>query len=264
MSTPVVKYSCVLLNGTNKKGLLRKDESGYYECALGAFNTYNSQDQYYPLLDSVKAMFEPGGSLRRRLDSGLCKGEMGHPSPERNQSVVDFIKRVLVIDPARVAVHIKAVTLQPMRDETGKEIVLAMGQVKPTGPFGDGVEKSLSNPEENAAFSIRSLADEKYANSRVEKHVSLIVTWDYVSEPGIAVANKFRTPTLESRVAEVDVTPAILRKLERERVAECGLEGKNPYTMVLTDLGWTKVGLMDHILKPRVEIDRSMHRYLKW
>ena len=253
MTEQAVKYSCTLLHGTGKQGKLPKDDKGYYECALGAFNVYNSAGQYYPLLDSVKEMFKEGGALRRRLDRGLCRGEMDHPAPEKGQSLMDFIKRVLTIQPDRVAVHIASVYLMPMKDDKKNDIVVAMGRVKPSGPYGDSLERSLENVEENVAFSIRSLADEKRTGTRTEKHVTMIVTWDYVNEPGIAVANKFQTPTLENFNEDVIVTRDMLTQIAAETVEGVSLESAAAATMVLTELGWQKVQL----IKPNTS-------YLKW
>lgn len=244
MADNSVKYSCTLVHGSGKAGRLRKDEKGYYECTLGAFNVYNSAGQYYPLMDSVKKMFEPDGSLRRRLERGLCRGEMDHPSPQRGQTAMDFIRRVLTIVPDRVAVHIASVSLENMKDDKGNDIVIALGRVKPSGPFASVLEASLENVEENVAFSIRSLADERVMNNRTEKHINMIVTWDYVNEPGIAVANKFQTPTMESRGIQMNVTPQILTSIAKERFAGISLESATTATMVLRELGWQKVQLI--------------------
>lgn len=248
-----VNYTCTLVHGTGKIGKLKTDEKGYSECTLGAFNVYNGSGQYYPLLDSVKEMFAEGGSLRRRLDRGLCRGELDHPSPQPGQPVMDFIKRVLSIQSDRVSHHIASVRLDEARDDKGNLIVLATGRVKPSGPYANVLEQSLNNTEENVAFSIRSLADEKNINSRTEKHVTMIVTWDYVNEPGIAVANKYQTPTMESLGNNILITEDMLNRIASDRIEGVTLESATNATMVLTELGWQKV----QVINPK-------HSYLNW
>ena len=235
-----VNYSCNLVHDASKKRKLNVDDKGYYEVTLGAFNVYNSVGEYYPALESVKQMFSPGGALRRRLDNGACRSEMDHPNPSDHPNLMDFIKRVLTIQSDRVCAHIASVKLEDTRDDKGNPIVLCMGRVKPSGPFGPTLHASLENTEENVAFSIRSLTDNHRRNGRVEKNIKNIVTWDYVNEPGISVANKFQTPTLESLGDEVLIQEAMLSKIASEK-SQVGLESAQAATMVLTDLGWNKI-----------------------
>jgi hypothetical protein len=77
-----IRYSVTSLPGQNNTANLAVDSTGYYRCILGGFNMCNNSGVYYPLLDSVKKLFEVGGIVRRRLDNGLCKGEYGHPQVE--------------------------------------------------------------------------------------------------------------------------------------------------------------------------------------
>jgi hypothetical protein len=232
------------VHGTDKKRKLKVDANGYYECTLGAFNIYNSSGEYYPALESVKEMFSPGGSLRRRLDNGTCRGELDHPSPAQCKNLMDFIKRVLTIQPDRVSHHIASVTLNETRDDKGNNIVLCTGRLKPSGPYASTLQASLENVEENVAFSIRSLTNDKTLNGRKEKHIQTIVTWDYVNEPGISLANKFQTPTLESLDSEVVILEDMLSDIAREK-SPLGMESARAAAMVLTDLGWHKVEVIN-------------------
>jgi hypothetical protein len=253
MSNRSINYTCQLLHGTDKQGLLKQDANGYYECALGAFDVYNSAGQYYPMLESIAEMFAPGGALRRRLDRGFCRGEYDHPKPVPGRPVMEFIRRVVTIDPDRVSHHIRDVSLTETKDHEGKRIVLTTGWVKPSGPFGPTLKESLDNPEENTAFSIRSLTDDKFQNGRIEKRINTIVTWDYVNEPGIHVANKFQTPTLEDLEEPFEIFEDHLRAVAEAPAEEVSMESKETATMVLTELGWQKV---QRIIPST--------RYLKW
>ena len=42
-------FSCTSLMGTNKAGVLKPDENGYYTVVLGALDVYNSAGDFYPL-----------------------------------------------------------------------------------------------------------------------------------------------------------------------------------------------------------------------
>lgn len=234
-----VKYSCAIIAG-DKKRQLKRDDHGYFEHTLGAFNVYNSAGKYYPLLDSVKKMFDVGGTLRRRLDNGQCRGEFEHPAPQPGQSLTDFIQRVVTIKADRVSHHIASVRLEESKDEQGRPVVLCIGRVKPSGPYGNVLNESLTNPEENVAFSIRSLTNERMGPGRRELHVTNIVTWDYVNEPGISLANKYQTPTLES--IDTDILIPRTEMVKARDMAGVGMEDcREGISRVLTELGWETV-----------------------
>ena len=249
-------YGVTVVRGVQKSKTLKQDTNGYYECVLGAFNVYNSEGKYYPLMPNVKKMFEAGGSLRRRLDNGQCRGEYEHPSPKPNQSNMDFIGRVLNIKSSMVSHHIAKVDLVPGKDDKGRDIVLCMGHVKPSGPYGEALSKELDNPEENVAFSVRSLTNDISAGGRIEKHVNNIVTWDHVNEPGISAATKYGTPTMESIGTGTAVYESMLHQLvASSRSHNLGMEGADSHiTRVLTDLGWRSAQI----------INPSNPKYLTW
>lgn len=71
--------------------------------------------------------------------------------------------------------------------------------------MGNALADSLKNPSENVCFSIRSFTRDIPTNGVIHKHLMNIVTWDYVNEPGISVATKWKAPTLES-FEDVEVT----------------------------------------------------------
>lgn len=251
-----ITYSCNVIN-RSKKNKLKQDDNGYYEIVLGAFNIYNSEGKYYPLLESVSEMFSPGGSFRRRLDNGACRSELGHPAMEDGQSIQSFIQRVLKIEPTKVCAHIASVTLNETKDEDGKPIVLTIGRVKPSGPYADALKASLENVEENVAFSIRSLAADKQVRGRIEKHVSNIITYDAVVEPGIHLATKYATPSLEELAKEIAFTDVDLRLIANKRNEGVSLESASEAKRILTDLGWVKAEIINPDNLP-------MPRFLDW
>lgn len=194
-----ITYSCTALSGTNKKGILKPDADGYYEVVLGALDMHNNSGQFYPF-QSAKHAFESSGSLMRRIQNGALKGECGHPRKLPGMSNRDFIGRVLDVYEPNVSHHIKEITLvrDKVKDKNGKYCIAIMGKVKPAGPRGPALAAALENPDENVSFSIRSLTQDEITPSSWTKHIKTVVTFDWVNEPGMHVANKYSAPGLES------------------------------------------------------------------
>ena len=196
-------YQCTALLGTNKKGVLKADADGYYEVTLGAFDYHNSVGDFYPLSDKVKEMFEESGSLQRRIKNAALRGEYGHPKYVPGQSAREFLSRVMEIRETNVCMHISEVAIDTssFSNEAGKKIPVVIGRIKPSGPMGEHLAASLENAKENVCFSVRSLTDDvetTRGSGMYNKFIRHIVTWDYVNEPGINIANKFNFPSMES------------------------------------------------------------------
>lgn len=195
-----VKYTCTALVGKNKAGVLTPDEDGYYTMTVGALDTYNSNNAYYPL-EPGKKLFDESSSFMRRVKSGNCKGEVGHPKPLPGQKQTMYLNRILSIEETNVCCHFRSFYLQ---EDKENGVVSIMAELKPAGPKGDSLKEALENKHENVCFSIRSLTDDIRSMSGViHKNLKTIVTFDWVTEPGISVANKYESPSLESNVNEM-------------------------------------------------------------
>ncbi len=240
----IVKYTASTLPGVNPVSNLEADNNGYYKCILGGFNLSNHSGIYYPLLPSVKQLFDVGGIVRRRLDSGLCRGEYGHPNVS-GLPLEQALQRLMKIEPTMVSHHIKSIELKNSKDEFGKAIVLAIGEVKPTGPYGSFVKEQLDNPEENVAFSIRSITADKLVDNKMTKVVLDALTYDYVTEPGIKHATKFNSMSLEELFPGMIFTEDTLN-LAISHTNNYGLEEEtSTLTMVKNHLGWNKVRVVN-------------------
>lgn len=193
-------YSCTALAGTNKVGLLKPDENGYYTMVLGALEYPNSRGDIYTLASAQK-LFEEGSALLRRIRNGQLRAEYGHPKQLPGQSLSEYTSRILTIYEEKVCAHISEVWIDynNVKDkESGKAIITFLGKVKPCGPYGHCLKEILDDPKQNAAFSVRSITSNRQVGFRLYKDFTLIVTWDYVNEPGLAPANKFQSPALEA------------------------------------------------------------------
>lgn len=197
-TTNAVMFSCVSLAGTNKVGQLKKDENGYYTMVVGALNMFNSAGMYYDF-NAAKHFFEESHSFMRRVKRGALRGEYGHPRREHYMNLQQYYMRLLDIHPDKVCCHFAKIWLDfdNFKDEQGRPIVAILAHVMPSGPLGNVLEKQLQNPMENVCFSIRSFTDDKPVGGVIHRHIKTIVTFDYVNEPGMSVAEKYKSPALE-------------------------------------------------------------------
>lgn len=200
----LIKFACTSLEATNKKGILPPDEHGYYELPIGGLNILNSAGQWYDY-NGAKELFESSSQLMRRVKRGALRGEVGHPQPLPGQSMDDYTMRILTIDEKNVCAHFAEIFLNftDFKGADGKPIIAIMGKVAPSGPHAPMLERALKNPKENVCFSIRSFTQDSYDKGRYTRVLKNVVTFDYVNEPGIHIAEKFKSPALESKFEKV-------------------------------------------------------------
>lgn len=236
-------FGCTALMGTNKAGNLKPDASGYYKMVLGAFDAYNSAEQYYPVQPALELLHE-SSALMRRIQNGALRGELGHPRKLPGMSDRDFLMRIADIHEQNVCVHIRKVELLPsgMRDEQGRPVVGVIGELKPSGPHAATLQASLDNAAENVCFSIRSITNDRYEGGRYTKLLRAIYTWDYVNEPGMSVAKKWRAPGLETlqEVLMDDVAMrGVARSLKKSGPGSMESDGTRVLRQTMRDLGFT-------------------------
>jgi len=196
-----VRFTCTALDNTGKQGILNKDDDGYYTVVLGALGVYNSAGQFYEHQEAVK-LFEGSSSFQRRVKGGKLKGELGHPKFMPGMTEDQFVNRVMNIYEDNVACHYKEIWLDfdSVKDEQGKPVIAMLAKVKGSGPHGGHFEKSLDNKHENVCFSIRAFTDDYREHGITKRVLRQIITWDVVTEPGISVAEKYKSPKLECYV----------------------------------------------------------------
>ncbi len=251
MSTERVVYGCTALVGTNKTGKLSPDSDGYYELVLGGLDCYNSGGAFYPL-SSARGLFEKSSSLMRRIESGACRGEYGHPKKDPNQNMSSFLQRVSTIYEDNVCCHFKDVRIEQnaIKDPDGNRVVAIVGRVKPSGPKGEYLRTSLESKDENVCFSVRSLTDDRVEGGRLVKHIRSIITWDYVNEPGIAMAKKWYAPSLES-FDEASFSRDMVENLDSHVAPGVSMESAQQLReSIFVDFGWKKTSKSALILPP--------------
>ncbi len=193
-----IGFTCTALRGSNKAGILRQDDNGYYTCVVGALDMFNSAGQFYEY-NQARELFESSSTLMRRVQRGALRGELGHPRREQGQSLESFAHRVMSIHEDKVCCHHKELWLdfESVKGDNGKPVIAIMSKVMPSGPFGDVLRRSLENPNENVSFSIRAFTDDKMWMGILRRTLKTVVTFDAVNEPGMSVAVKWNSPALE-------------------------------------------------------------------
>lgn len=194
-----IRFACTSLAGVNKVGKLKKDADGYYEVVVGALNFYNSAGQLY-VYEQAKELFTSSSQLMRRVSRGALRGENGHPKKLPGMTNDQFAQRIMSIYEDRICCHFKSIEIDfdRVKDENGKPVVAIVAWVKPSGEQAKALQDTLDNPNENVCFSIRAFTDDFQERGITKRVLKTIVTWDHVNEPGISVAEKFRSPSLEN------------------------------------------------------------------
>ena len=196
-----VRFACTALAGTNRAGKLVADANGYYDMVVGGLNVFNSVGQYYTY-EGAKELFEESSQFMRRVKRGVLAGEQGHPKWQPGMSEAAYAQRIMSIYEENVCCHHKEVYLDfdNVKDEAGRPVIAIRSKLKPAGPHGEALRQSLENPDENVCFSIRAFTDDFQDRGRglTKRILRTIVTWDRVTEPGLSVAEKYKSPSLES------------------------------------------------------------------
>ena len=220
------------IKSTADNKVLEQDKDGYYKVNLGALNAFNSGGSFYTA-EGVKSLInDSSSSLARRLKSGNLKAEVGHPQMTPGMTKTNFYIRNMKIDITNTCGHIRELILTPTNEPSGVpgqgNYILIEGWVKPGGIHGDALKKALDNPEENVAFSIRSFTSDKVVNGINIKKILQIVTWDWVNEPGIAKATKWKKLSIESReVCSMELDELMSEGGEINQCFNCSLESED-------------------------------------
>jgi hypothetical protein len=180
---------------------------------LGALEYPNSVGYTYALQGALH-LFAESSTFMRRVQDGYLTGECGHPKRAPGMTYDDYMVRVHTLEETNISHHISKVWLDYSQKHLHNGAVLIMGKVKPSGPMGAALREALSNPEQNVAFSIRSFTRDD--DVRRIKYLDTILTWDWVSEPGLRPANKFASPALESVCMDLDVPLEVLLAAQKK------------------------------------------------
>jgi len=188
-----------------KQGILPKDDKGRYIVMVGAYNAKNTSGDKYVFTQQVKNLFSKSVARTRCADKQLY-GEADHPelSHFRNktrsfeEAVAMYMDRLWVVPTKNQAHQIHDFWFEELPDRVDGQPVYGVFNL--ISPINERQRASLENPEENTAYSVRSFIDKE--PSRLQGwlvETTELITWDWVTNPGISYAGKYNTPGLESQ-----------------------------------------------------------------
>ena len=142
------RVGCEVMSAQNKTGVLRKNEAGEYcDLVLGALEFPNSGGSTYSLT-SGEDMLREGSLFRDCLTNGQAKGEYWHPEKEAGMSEEQWFRRIMYTA-EKTTCHIHTSMwidfIQPQG--TNRKVPAFIGNIVPTGPYGDTLDKQLNLPK---------------------------------------------------------------------------------------------------------------------
>jgi hypothetical protein len=178
-----VKFTATKLASKGKAGILKPDDDGYYTLVIGGLNLFNSVGEYYTA-DGARQLFEQSSTFMRRIKNGCLKGEMGHPKRLPGMSMDDYLRRIMTIEETNVCCHFKEIWLDEQYGKNHPEfknpsMIAIMAKLKPTGPKGPSLQKSLDNPNENVCFSIRAFTKDYAVRGVINRVLDQVYSWDF-------------------------------------------------------------------------------------
>lgn len=189
-----LKFSCSALTNYNGHDLkaAKPDENGCYEVVLGCVGAPTRANVIYEASSLINSMKDPNSRFNICLKDGILFGEWGHPDICSLDGKQDM-RRLLKIDESKMSHLFTKIWIDDKAiDMHGCNAFPIRAKVKPCGPYGAYLEKSLQDPSINTAFSIRSLCEPTTGSEAKYEYrkVDLIVTFDAVGAPGYEIATK--------------------------------------------------------------------------
>lgn len=247
-------FSQTQLVGTNKLGILPKDKDGYYTQAIGALNIHNTSGHLYTAEPEVRRLFSDSASFfLKNIRGGTLRGEVDHPEWPANMPEEEYAARMLEIRPTNTCVHWADIWLDDTlnKNDDGSAVWTIMAKFIPSGVHGAMLEKQLANGRENVCFSLRAFTMDRVILGKRHRRIVEPITFDYVNRPGIPVAEKWKSPALETHhelpVNKQMLDRAFARKsngfgLENSAVSQAHLYQQLGYNTSTTPsfFGWNK------------------------
>lgn len=241
----IAQYACISYPGVNQTRGMKPNADGYWDVIVGGFDLTNPAGEYFPMVDSVKRIFEdPKSLINIRLAQANLYSEYGHPSI-LGLSHSDILRRLAHIDEKNRCNFIRSITLKSAKDDRGTEFIAVWANIIPAGPYAEPLLKSMMNPDENVAWSVRSFSRPGFYKGRAATILTDIVNYDNVTSPGVKQACQFKSATMQGLVYVPDTK--ILLTDEDFRVAEAAAryamqdDAASVIRRVRTNLGWQAV-----------------------
>lgn len=178
------------------------DKDGVYKgVPLAVLDQVSRNGKYYEPDSIVNCIVDPRSRFNICLREGSLTGEYGHPDVRTNSQ--EDLTRLAKIDKTRVSHQFISVYSK----KTGNKIVI-YGDVKPTGPYGEYLDRDFKNSTLNVGFSLRSLCARVSTKDNVIRQRCLaLITFDAEDGCGYGEATKRNMLVTSNEALEVPVTP---------------------------------------------------------
>lgn len=251
----IAQYACISYPGVNQTKGMKANADGYWDVVVGGFDLTNPAGEYFPMTDAVKRIFEDDFSLiRKRLLNNQLYSEYGHPKLAglNNQQI---LQRIAHIEETMRCNFIRSITLKAAKDDQGTDFIAVWANITPAGPYAEPLLKSMTNPDENVAWSVRSFSKPGFYKGRAATILTDVVNYDNVTSPGVAQATQFKTATMQSlqylKDTKVLLTDEDFRLAEQLAVVSMQSDVADTIRRVRTNMGWQAV----NIVKPLSFLD---------
>ena len=214
-------FVATALSNTGKKGIIKPDSNGAYWMPVGALGVYNSQGHFYDYDESVK-VFQDSSAFQRRVKSGAVRGEVGHPVFKPGMTDRQYMMRIQdIYETNTCCTHTKIeIVKDVVKDASGKPMIAIMSNILPSGVHGEQLRRSFENETENVQFSIRSLTEDAMVGGTRIRKIREVITFDQVNEPGISIATKAHSPSLEGHQEPILIIELCDHRIFRKDVEE--------------------------------------------
>lgn len=207
---------------TGKKGIIKPDSEGYYEFPVGAFNCQNSAGEVYTN-DNIDRIFSDSSAFMRKVTSGKLYGEWGHPLPRYGEPEDSYVNRASNVEDKDTCVFFKEIWND---SKAGKHFtqyngidsssIITFARLKPHGALWETLQRAIDDPNVNIAFSVRNFGRDRMYRGKCYVSVEEVITYDAVSEQGVASSEKYGSLKLEHH--RVEITPKIINQLKKAMV----------------------------------------------
>lgn len=238
----------------NRNKDIKKNKDGDYLVIVGAVNHFTAGGELY-VAEEVREKFADNSILMQRCKNDLLEIEDEHPTWEPTMSKSQWFERLYSYDKSKVAGKITELWLEET-DEcapgTDLRIILIWAAIRPftDRPKGLLLKRDLENPDKNVAFSIRSIIYQETFNLTPVCKIKDIITFDWVSSPGISKAHKYYTAGMlnDGRI-----------------LADLNIEAdvKEMSTILKSTKGLLSSSVKENLLK-EVSLKDSKNTLLKW
>lgn len=231
------QVGCEVMSAQNKTGIIKQNEKGeFLDIVLGALEFPNSGGSTYSLR-SGEDMLRPGSLFHDMLTNGQAKGEYWHPKREARMTDEDWFRRIMYCE-EKTTSHLHTSMWIDMIQPHGysKKIPAFIGNILPTGPYGDTLHKQLLTPQDNVSFSIRSITDDiPNKDGTFYKKILAASGFDHVTRPGIKIASKSNIPSLENARSSISLSDMIVFAENADK-AGVGFEACQHFKKVISSI----------------------------